>query len=77
MEYREQTVVGSAAIKVIGIGGAGLNAVNAMLAANLDGAEYIAVSTSQPRLRKSQAVTKIQIGTDARGFGTGGNPEIA
>ncbi|WP_281184866.1 cell division protein FtsZ [Trichlorobacter lovleyi] len=77
MEYREQAVVGAAAIKVIGIGGAGLNAVNAMLAAGLDGAEYIAVSTSQPRLRKSQAATKIQIGTDTRGFGTGGNPEIA
>ncbi|QOX77396.1 cell division protein FtsZ [Trichlorobacter lovleyi] len=77
MEYREQTVVGSAAIKVIGIGGAGLNAVNAMLAANLDGAEYIAISTSQPRLRKSRAASKIQIGTDTRGLGTGGNPEIA
>lgn len=77
MEYREQTVVGAAAIKVIGIGGAGLNAVNAMLSAGLDGAEYIAVSTSQPRLRKSRAATKIQIGTDTRGFGTGGTPEIA
>lgn len=67
----------STRLKVIGIGGAGLNAVNAMLAAGLTGVQFIAVSTSQARLRKSQAEIKIKIGADARGFGTGGNPEIA
>jgi len=64
-------------LKVVGIGGAGLNAVNAMLAAGLTGVEYIAVSTSQPRLRKSHAEVKIKIGSDNRGFGTGGAPALA
>jgi cell division protein FtsZ len=64
-------------LKVVGIGGAGLNAVNAMLTAGLTGVEYIAVSTSQPRLRKSHAEVKIKIGSDNRGFGTGGDPALA
>ncbi|MDK9718530.1 MAG: cell division protein FtsZ [Trichlorobacter sp.] len=66
-----------ATLKVVGIGGAGLNAVNAMLVAGLDGVEFIAVSTSQPRLRKSNAGIKIRIGADHRGFGTGGDPLVA
>lgn len=66
-----------AQLKVIGIGGAGLNAVNAMLVAGIIGVQFIAVSTSQPRLRKCRAEVKIRIGSDTRGFGTGGNPEIA
>lgn len=63
-------------LKVIGIGGAGLNAVNAMIAAGLTGVEFLAVSTSTPRLRRSNAGIKIKIGLDTRGFGTGGNPEV-
>ena len=66
-----------AALKVVGIGGAGLNAINAMLASGLSGVEYIAVSTSQPRLRKSNASLKIRIGSDTRGLGTGGDPAKA
>lgn len=66
-----------AALKVVGIGGAGLNALNAMLASGLSGVEYIAVSTSQPRLRKSNASLKIRIGSDTRGLGTGGDPAKA
>lgn len=76
MEFVEQ-VTKIAALKVVGVGGAGLNAVNAMLAAGLGGVEYIAVSTSQARLRKSHAAVQIRIGSDFRGFGTGGDPEIA
>lgn len=76
MEFVEQSPK-SPALKVLGIGGAGLNAVNAMLTAGLAGVEYIAVSTSQPRLRKSGADVKIRIGTDTRGFGTGGDPSRA
>jgi cell division protein FtsZ len=66
-----------AALKVVGIGGAGLNALNAMLASGLSGVEYIAVSTSQPRLRKSHASLKIRIDSDTRGLGTGGDPAKA
>lgn len=66
-----------ATLKVIGIGGAGLNAVNALVAAGLTGVEYIAVSISQPRLRKSHASLKIRLGSDTRGLGTGGDPAKA
>lgn len=76
MELVEQ-VTKIAVLKVIGVGGAGLNAVNAMLAAGLGGVEYIAVSTSQPRLRKSNADVKIRIGSDLRGLGTGGDLLVA
>ena len=76
MDRDEQSFTGTA-IKVVGIGGAGMNVVNAMLAAGLSGAEFLAVSTSQPRLRKSNAVVTIKIGSDPRSFGTGGDPSAA
>lgn len=76
MDYIEQ-MLEQTSIKVVGIGGAGLNAVNAMLTAGLTDVEYIAVSTSQARLRKSYAAVQIRIGSDSRGFGTGGDLEIA
>lgn len=76
MEYQEQSYKGTS-IKVIGIGGAGLNAVNAMSSDGLDGVELLAVSTSQARLRKSHADVKIRIGSDTRSFGTGGDPAKA
>lgn len=76
MDYMEQ-ISADTSIKVVGIGGAGLNAVNAMLATGLTDVKYIAVSTSQARLRKSHASVQIRIGSDSRGFGTGGDPEIA
>lgn len=66
-----------ATLKVIGIGGAGLNAVNALVAAGLTGVEYIAVSISQPRLRKSNAPVTIKIGSSTRYFSTGGDPSAA
>jgi cell division protein FtsZ len=64
-------------IMVAGIGGAGLNALNAMLAAGLDGVETVGISCSVPRLRRSRAGRTLQIGSDQRGFGTGGNPAVA
>lgn len=76
MDRDEQSFTGTV-IKVVGIGGAGLNVVNAMLAAGLSGVEFLAVSTSQPRLRKSNAAVTIKIGSDPRSFGTGGDPAKA
>lgn len=73
MNCNEQCFTGTV-IKVVGTGGAGLNVVNAMLAAGLSGAEFLAVSTLQPRLRKSNAAVTIKIGSDPRSFGTGGDP---
>jgi cell division protein FtsZ len=66
-----------AVFKVVGVGGAGLNAVNAMIDAGIDGVEYMAVNLSPARLRKSKAPVKILIGDDPRAFCTGGDPEVA
>ncbi|MDD2320415.1 MAG: cell division protein FtsZ [Geobacteraceae bacterium] len=63
-------------LKVVGVGGAGLNAVNAMIDAQVQGADFIVVNVSPHRLRKSKAPVKIMIGIDPRGFGTGGDPAI-
>lgn len=66
-----------AKIKVIGAGGAGGNAVNNMIASNLQGVEFIAVNTDLQVLENSLAPVKIQIGRElTRGLGAGSNPEI-
>ncbi len=76
LEY-EAPAETSANIKVIGIGGAGCNAVNRMIDANLSGVSYIAVNTDKQALNKSKAENKVQIGEKlTRGLGAGGNPEI-
>lgn len=64
-------------IKVVGIGGAGCNAVNRMIDANLQGINFIAINTDKQALNKSRAETKVQIGEKlTKGLGAGGNPEI-
>ena len=65
-----------AVLKVVGVGGAGINAVNSMIDGGLKGVECLAVSVTQPRLRKSRAAVKICLGT-GQGFGTGGDPALA
>jgi len=65
-----------AVLKVVGVGGAGLNAINSMIDAGLSGVEFIGVSVTGPRLRKSRAAVNVRIGAGQR-FGTGGDPEIA
>jgi len=73
----ENELDNSAVIKVIGVGGAGCNALNRMIEANLGGVEYIAVNTDKQALSRCNAETKIQIGEKlTRGLGAGGNPEI-
>jgi cell division protein FtsZ len=67
----------SAKIKVVGVGGAGGNAVNNMIDAKLQGAKFIAVNTDAQDLEASGAPTKIQIGEKlTEGLGAGANPEI-
>ena len=64
-------------IKVIGVGGAGNNAVNRMIASNIVGVEFIAVNTDKVVLLNSSAQTKIPIGEKlTKGHGAGANPEI-
>ncbi len=66
-----------AKIKVIGAGGAGGNAINAMIERGLQGVEFIVANTDSQDLRKSLAHTKIQIGNrTTKGLGSGGNPNL-
>ncbi|MDR1941618.1 MAG: cell division protein FtsZ [Endomicrobium sp.] len=66
-----------AVIKVIGVGGGGSNAVNRMIAANVDGVEFIAVNTDVQALRESAAPVRVQIGEKtSKGLGGGGDPLI-
>ncbi len=68
---------GFAQLKVIGVGGAGDNAVDRMIAAGLTGVEYIAVNTDRQALQRSKANKKLQIGEKiTKGLGAGANPEI-
>ena len=80
-EYEEmenkQVVDGAATIKVIGVGGAGTNAVNRMVDSGIKGVEFIAVNTDRQALLLSKAASKIQIGEKiTRGLGAGANPDI-
>ncbi len=64
-------------IKVVGVGGAGMNAVNRMINADVRGVEFIVVNTDEQVLRKSAAETRITIGQKTtRGMGAGGDPDI-
>jgi cell division protein FtsZ len=66
-----------AKIKVIGVGGAGGNAINNMIASNLHGVEFIAINTDMQALETSLAPVKLQIGANlTRGLGAGSNPQI-
>ena len=67
----------AAVIKVVGVGGAGCNAVNRMIDSELGGVEFIAINTDKQALAKSKAQTKLQIGEKlTKGLGAGANPEI-
>lgn len=64
-------------IKVIGIGGAGCNAVNTMIAAGLNRVEFVVANTDLQSLGKSSAPFKIQLGPErTRGLGAGAKPEV-
>ncbi len=73
----EEVRAQNAKIRVVGVGGAGGNAVNNMIGANLTGVDFIAVNTDQQSLDVSLAPKKLQIGTElTKGLGAGSNPEI-
>ena len=66
-----------AVIKVAGIGGGGVNAVNRMIEVGLNGVEFIAVNTDAQALLMSDADVKLDIGRElTRGLGAGANPEV-
>lgn len=67
----------SAVIKVIGVGGGGGNAVEHMVAENIDGVEFICANTDAQALKGSSAKIHIQLGEElTKGLGAGANPEI-
>jgi len=67
----------NARIKVIGVGGAGCNAVNRMIEAGVEGVVFAAINTDEQALRVSRAQVKLQLGSRlTSGRGAGSNPEI-
>jgi len=66
-----------AVIRVVGVGGAGLNAVNRMIDAGLTQVEFIAVNTDMQQLSTSEAGTKLHIGSElTQGLGSGADPTV-
>jgi cell division protein FtsZ len=75
-EYALEDVL-AAKIKVVGVGGAGGNAVNRMIDAGLTGVEFLTVNTDSQDLEQSRAACRIQIGTKlTRGLGAGADPVV-
>jgi cell division protein FtsZ len=67
----------AAVLRVVGIGGAGANAVNRMIEGGIDGPEFVAVNTDLQSLEQSSADVKLHIGKHlTRGLGSGSNPDI-
>jgi cell division protein FtsZ len=67
----------SAKIKVLGVGGAGGNAINDMITSQMVGVDFIAANTDSQALERSLAPVKIQLGSNVtRGLGAGGDPEV-
>jgi cell division protein FtsZ len=74
IDHKEKPV---AKLKVIGVGGAGGNAVNRMVQSGLQGVEFIALNTDAMALQKNQAEIKIQIGSKkTNGLGAGADPQV-
>lgn len=74
----EQTRLGKASIKVVGVGGAGGNTVNSMIEKGLNSdIEFIVANTDAQSLALSRATHKVQLGVKStKGLGTGANPEV-
>ncbi len=69
--------VGSPVLKVVGVGGAGVNAVNRMIEAEIEGVEFIAINTDLQSLQTSAAPETLHIGEAVtRGLGSGSNPDL-
>lgn len=76
VDFSEELNAG-ARIKVIGVGGGGGNAINRMIAAHVEGVEFMVANTDVQALEASQAPIKIQLGVKlTKGLGAGANPEI-
>jgi cell division protein FtsZ len=75
-EFEQESAPG-ALMKVVGVGGGGGNAVNRMIAEELEGVDFISVNTDAQALKQNRSGTKVQIGKKlTRGLGAGARPEI-
>ncbi len=76
IEFDERAEM-NAKLKVVGVGGAGGNAINTMVLAGLSGVDFIAINTDAQSLEQNQAQHRIQVGKQlTQGLGAGANPEI-
>ena len=67
----------TAKMKVVGVGGAGGNAINRMIEGNLNGVDFVAVNTDMQALENCRAGSRLQIGRAlTKGLGAGANPEV-
>jgi cell division protein FtsZ len=77
MEQANGAHSGACVIKVVGVGGGGGNAVNTMIAADLEGVDFITANTDAQALGKNLAPFKLQLGKEfTKGLGAGGNPDV-
>jgi len=75
--YAEPKPVGMPQLRVVGVGGAGVNAVNRMVEAEVAGVEFLAVNTDLQSLQQSAADVTVHIGSKlTRGLGSGSNPDL-
>jgi cell division protein FtsZ len=76
IQYHDENLHG-AKIKVIGVGGGGGNAVNRMIAASMEGVDFITANTDRQALQLSHAPVKLQLGVKlTSGLGAGANPDV-
>jgi len=74
---REPAPVLQPVLRVVGVGGAGVNAVNRMIEAGVEGVDFIAINTDLQSLQQSSADTTLHIGSETtRGLGSGSNPDL-
>jgi cell division protein FtsZ len=70
-------IAGSPVLRVAGVGGAGVNALNRMMEAGVEGVEFVALNTDTQSLQSSSAHVTLDIGSDlTRGLGSGSSPEL-
>jgi cell division protein FtsZ len=75
-EPEPQPGLGAPQLRVVGVGGAGVNAVNRMIEAEVAGVEFVAINTDAQSLQQSDAPRTLQIGADlTRGLGSGSDPD--
>ena len=74
--YGSSPSVGVPVLRVVGVGGGGVNAVNRMIEAGIEGIDFLAINTDAQSLQSSEAHTTLQIGADmTRGLGSGSDPD--